>query len=249
MSDLRQLLGEIAHCSIAKAIRLGDSPVSVPCHNVVSLQAGKSFQLPEPWSGQLDTAPLLFVSSNPAIDELEVYPDESWEDGKTIDFFQKRFTSEDGWVIDGRALQQRGTRGRGVSFWGHARNRAREILQREVTPGVDFALTEVVHCKSLKERGVSEALDFCSERYLEKVIASAAAKVLVVYGKHAADAIRGRFGSAMIPQGPGLSLIFIRDTPRMLVFLPHPNRPGPKKTLEARVGDDGLKLIRAHMMK
>jgi len=108
MSDLRQLLGEIAHCPVAKAIRLGDSPVSAPCHNVVSLQAGKSFQLPEPWSGQIDTAPLLFVSSNPAIDELEVYPDESWEDGKTTDFFQKRFTSEDGWVIDGRALQQGG---------------------------------------------------------------------------------------------------------------------------------------------
>ena len=108
MSDLRQLLGEIAHCPVAKAIRLGDSPVFVPCHNVVSLQAGKSFQLPEPWSGQIDTAPLLFVSSNPAIDELEVYPDESWEDGKTTDFFQKRFTSEDRWVIDGRALQQGG---------------------------------------------------------------------------------------------------------------------------------------------
>jgi hypothetical protein len=120
-------------------------------------------------------------------------------------------------------------------------------LQREVTPGVDFALTEVVHCKSLKERGVSEALDFCSERYLEKVIAIAAAKVLIVYGKHAADAIRGRFGSMMIPLEHGLSLISIRDIPRMLVFLPHPNRPGPKKTLEARVGDDGLKLIRAHI--
>jgi hypothetical protein len=53
----------------------------------------------------------------------------------------------------------------------------------------------------------------------------------------------------MIPLEHGLSLISIRDIPRMLVFLPHPNRPGPKKTLEASVGDDGLKLIRAHMMK
>jgi hypothetical protein len=247
MSDLRQLLGEISHCSVAKAIRLGDSPVFVPCHNVVSLQAGKSFQLPEPWSGHIDTAPLLFISSNPSIDELEVYPDESWEDEKTTDFFQKRFTSEDGSVIDGRALQQRGTRGRGVSFWGHARNRGREILRREVTPGVDFALTKVVHCKSLKERGVPEALDFCSERYPEGVIAIAAAKVLIVHGKHAADAIRGRFGSVMSPLEHDLSLMSVRDIPRRLVFLPHPNRPGPMKTLEARLGDDGLKLIWAHI--
>jgi hypothetical protein len=120
-------------------------------------------------------------------------------------------------------------------------------LQREVTPGVDFALTEVVHCKSLKERGVPEALDFCSERYLERVIAIAAANVLIVYGKHAADAIRGRFGSVMLPLEHDLSIMSVRGIPRMLVFLPHPNRPGPMKTLEARVGGGGLKLIRAHI--
>jgi hypothetical protein len=51
----------------------------------------------------------------------------------------------------------------------------------------------------------------------------------------------------MIPLEHVLSLISIGDIPRVLVFLPHPNRPGPEKTLEANVGDGGLKLIRGHL--
>jgi hypothetical protein len=53
MGDFHELLGAIAHCAIANAIRSGVSPDSAPCHKVVNLQPGSSFQLPEPWSGQL----------------------------------------------------------------------------------------------------------------------------------------------------------------------------------------------------
>ena len=53
-----------------------------------------------------------------------------------------------------------GSRSRGVSYWGHARNRTREILQREIKPGIDFALTEVVHCsKSRKETWSSRGFE------------------------------------------------------------------------------------------
>jgi hypothetical protein len=37
------------------------------------------------------------------------------------------------------------------------RQRAIELLQRDVRPGVDYALTEIVHCKSKSENGVAEA--------------------------------------------------------------------------------------------
>ncbi len=247
MLSHHQLLNEIAHCSIANAIRSEDSTVSVPCGKIVHLQTGTSFQLPEPWSGQIDTAPLLFISSNPSINELEVYPDESWEDLKTIDFFQSRFTSENAWVVAGRALQRSGSRSRGVAFWGHARNRAREILRREIKPGIDFALTEVVHCKSRKEIGVAEAQNFCSQRYLDKVISVSAAKVLIVYGKCAEAAIRDYRGSVIVPQEHGLSLVSIGGKLRILVFLPHPNNRGSQKTLIANIGDKGLSSIRAHI--
>lgn len=246
MDDSWQLLGEIAHCPIAKSIRSGAS-LDSPCHKIVCLQAGSSFQVPEPWSGRIDSAPILFISSNPSIDREEKYPDESWEDSKAIDFFQERFTSPDGWVINGRALLRTGLRSRGVSYWGHARNRTGEILQRKIKPGIDFALTEVVHCKSRKEQGVPEALNFCIERYLQRVLSISAARVLIIYGKHAKDAVRRRYASLMVPQPHGLSLASIGDIQRMLVFLPAPNERGSLKKLKANVGDEGLSMIRAHL--
>lgn len=250
MDDFRQLLSEISHCSVADAIRSGSSPVAVPCHKIVGLQTGSLFQLPEPWSGQIDIARLLFISSNPSINELEEYPEKSWELHRTTDFFHNRFTSPVGWVVDRRALLRNGLRSDSVRFWGAARDRTAEILQKgrdAVKPGIDFALTEVVHCKSKKERGVSEALHFCSERYLERVLFISAAKVLIVYGRLAKDAVHRRFDSLMSPLPNGLSLVSIRDNPRILVFLPHPNAIGPLKSLRDNVGDDGLSLIRAHL--
>jgi hypothetical protein len=246
MEDFRELLGEIAYCPIARAIRSGDSPVFAPCHKIVSLQTGPSFHLPEPWSGQIDKAPLLFISSNPSIDEHEEYPDQFWESHRTTDFFHNRFTSSAGWVNDGLcALRRDGSRGGWVRFWASARGRASEILRKkrnEVVPGVDFALTEVVHCKSRNEEGVEEARDFCSERYLKRVLSASAAEVFIVFGKPAKDAIHRCLGSAM-----NLSLISVGDYQRMLVFLPGPNARGPKKTLEANIGEDGLSRIRAHL--
>jgi hypothetical protein len=252
MNGSQQLLTEIAHCSIAKAIRFGDFPDSVQCHKIVSLQTGSSFQLPEPWSGRMDIAQLLFISSNPSIDELEKYPDQSWESHLTTDFFHNRFTSATGWVKNGLypLLQNDTYRQKHVRFWACTRARACEILQKGknlIVPGIDFALTEVVHCKSRNEMGVKESQDFCSQRYLERVLSVSVAKVLIVYGKPAKDALHRRLGHLMTPQPQGLSLASIGDSPRMLVFLPHPNERGSKKSLKDNVGDDGLSLIRAHL--
>ena len=72
MSEVSQLLGEIAHCSIANEIRSGNSHVSIPCREIVSVQTGVVFQLPEPWSGQIDIAPLLFISSNPSLMNMKI---------------------------------------------------------------------------------------------------------------------------------------------------------------------------------
>jgi hypothetical protein len=96
MADVRGLLGEIVHCSVANEIRFGTS-ISCPCHKIVRLQTSASFQLPEPWSGQIDVAPILFISSSPSIDELELYPDQSWDSDRTADFFYNRFNSSAGW--------------------------------------------------------------------------------------------------------------------------------------------------------
>ena len=43
--------------------------------------------------------------------------------------------------------------------------------------GLDYALTEVVRCKSRQERGVPEALGTCSSRYLARTLELSAARV------------------------------------------------------------------------
>ena len=112
----------------------------------------------------------------------------------------------------------------------------------KIEPGVDFALTEVVHCKSLMGSGVLEAREFCSKRYLERVLSVSAAKVLVVCGEKARAVVVSRFGPT-----PDLSILSIGGRPRIVTFLAAPAAFGGKKTLVGKYGDAGLSLIRTHL--
>ena len=64
---------------------------------------------------------------------------------------------------------------RWVRYWAAVRRRAGELLGREAVPGVDYAMSEVVHCKSARERGVGSALGECVPRYLEALVAASGA--------------------------------------------------------------------------
>jgi hypothetical protein len=154
-SALVRLLDEIVHCPVVDACHRGEPS---PCSQVVATQddADVPFQVPEPWSGHLETAPILFLSSNPSIDDLgqEEYPAHDWAPDKTRAFFNCRFGGSGGFnqIQDGShmALKSR-ERGKSVSFWSSVKKHARDILGYEAVPGVDYALSEVVHCKSRKE--------------------------------------------------------------------------------------------------
>ncbi len=109
--DPRQLLLEIANCRIAKGILAG-KPSHHPCQTIVSSQDGGTFQLPEPWVGQIDRAPILFISSNPSFDKEEYFPadnEEKWPPDRIVDFFQNRFTSPSGWVKGLKVLHSDGS--------------------------------------------------------------------------------------------------------------------------------------------
>ena len=55
-------------------------------------------------------APILFLSSNPSINELEMPPDSSLELQQIIDFSQNRLSSSSRWVDRLCALRKDGTR-------------------------------------------------------------------------------------------------------------------------------------------
>src|SRR5207245_8440907 len=94
----RRLLLEITRCPNVATCR---SALDHPCAKVVGVQRkvpDADFRVPEPWNGSLARAPLLFVASNPSLDDplgppraREVYPTPTWTEADTADFFENRF--------------------------------------------------------------------------------------------------------------------------------------------------------------
>ena len=228
MEGAAQLLDEIAHCPIARACLAGDP--DLPCYPIVSSQGATAehFQAPEPWSGHLQTAPILFLSSNPSLGADEVYPTAcSWPTSRVVDFFDARFEQrEEPWVdTQMRALRTDGAprSGRGTRFWIACRARASELLGRDATPGIDYAFAEVVHCKSKDEHGVAEALAACAELWLSRLLDAAEARVVVLFGSRARTAIERVYHVTMTLEAPLSRPIEIEGHTRLLVALPHLN--------------------------
>jgi hypothetical protein len=71
------LLNDIVRCRIATDVLRGRARADHPCTTIVMSQSVTDpavFQVPEPWSGRLDRAPILFLCCKPSINEQEVYP-------------------------------------------------------------------------------------------------------------------------------------------------------------------------------
>jgi hypothetical protein len=237
----RSLLLSIARCrEVGPALR----GAGHPCAAVVGVQQAASvaaFQVPEPWSGHLEFAPILFVSSNPALGTTEAYPGGAATDDALVDYFDNRFDGH--WIRDGvYARNTDGSYADAQRFWVEVRARAAEVLERLPVPGHDYALTEVVHCKSSREQGVVAARDPCAQRFLAPVIAQARACLLVGLGAHARDVLgaRLRLRPGKCVHGP----LPIAGRTRMVVLLPHPNFRGGR-TFGGNVTPDELARVRA----
>lgn len=245
----RKLFLAIAHCPVIRGIRAGQMPNS-PCTAIVNLQARRppEAQIAEPWVGHLDAAPILFIASNPGWDEGDggIAPEgEAEDEDKLIDRFVSYFDKDKKYSVDGiRGLNADGKpQLRWVRYWAFAKRRAMELLSPTVVPGLDYALTEVVHCNSKSEAtgAVWEALKECGPRYLHPVLARSPAKLVVVVGKvAAAEFARQGYDPAQRLIGPTP----LADRDRLIAFLPHPNSRGGPKTFAANLPDH-LDRIRA----
>lgn len=246
----KQLLHEITHCpEMLHCLKGVDS--GYPCSKIVNLQGSTSItehHLPEPWSGEIDKASILFISSNPSISDQEIFPTGSWTDERIYDYFHNRFGDGDQeWIINGtKSLRKDGSHGRATMFWAGVKARAKELLERDPVPGLDYALTELVHCKSKQELGVPEALDQCVSRYFQKVLAVSTAKVIVGLGNLAKGVIHSEYklhGDKSL-YGP---LPFLGKH-RMVALLPHPNAR-MVRSFEKILSEDELKLLRLFVKK
>ena len=223
------LLGTITHCPNVKAHFRNQA---TPCREIIDSQGMSTledFQVPEPWNGKIERAPLLFISSNPSISEKEQYPSWNAPETRLQDFFQHRFGGgEKQWVKDGKyALTQDGSYERATPYWSEIKNRAFELLSKKAVPGTDYAISEIVHCKSRNNIGVDEALKECAQRYLSRVLEISSAAVVVYVGKKAEHYIKDvlEINENQSLVGP----LMHGGRKRLILFLPAPGSSLPRK--------------------
>lgn len=224
-TDAKDLLIQIASCQVAKE-EFQNPGKHISCSPIIRGQRATSwsnFQVPEPWTGHLASAPLLSLSSNPSISYTEKYPTGGWQVNDVIDFFEDRF--EGHWVKAGKqALQLDGSYGNAVRYWSNIRSRAEELLGKSPVPGVDYVLSEVVHCKSISEAGVREALHTCAKRYLGQILELFPATVIVLVGKKALE-VWNNVSSVPLAADQkmeGTALTELNGKKRAIIYMPHP---------------------------
>ena len=235
--ESHQLLCEVVRCSSVSAARANGEH---PCATIVRSQDPfpGEFQPPTPWVGEASQAPILFVGSNPSFGGNEYYPAIDWTDEDLVDFFDFAFSGEHAQIKDGiYARQADGSYGSFVRTWAGIRGRAKELLQRNPNPGMDYAMTEIVRCRSRDEIGVESARDHCADLYLERTIELSSARVIVALGSQVRGWLRKRWHLQPRP----VSEIELNGMTRMIAFLPHPTSFG-SKTFESVMPDELARL-------
>lgn len=273
-------LVEVARCPILRGILEGET--GHPCGTVVGVQWDAAVsvderrarwhtehQLPEPWSGDLSRARVLFVSSNPSIggkparsgapavpavaasppaSELASQPSLRYGVGAHP---RDSWTDEE--IIDfyarrfvsriapgGRFVLPDGRPGGYQRFWGWAENRLKEIIPDGVM-GVDGCLTELVRCKSRNEVGVRAARPVCTTSFLARTIALSGARLIVAVGAHASR----HFG---LEPGELRPPALIEGRERQIISLRHPaSSLNPKRFATALEDPADLELLRSYL--
>ena len=265
-----QLAKKICACSeLNKAL----SGSGHPCQKVAQTQDAMIMgneslrQRPEPWIGNLQEAKVLFVSSNPSISDdenvnvREDFPTFGWAEEKAAQFFLNRFDNQiekpHGTFnyknrvnflyrsVDGEYRGKGGKSDKPIDTWQGIHLRAVEILGENCNPTENYALTEVVKCKSKAEVGVPEASSKCIDQWMQKVMEIAPTNLVVVIGAparnnfaHKISGIGTEFGTdpkgykELGQQGRALRDIKISDfggKRRLYIFNWHPTSMIPNK--------------------
>jgi uracil-DNA glycosylase len=198
---------------------------------------------------------VVFVSSNPGIGTVsqgqppstaEAYPVAAWPDDKIVEFLGRRFdqsVSPRPFARDFRHLQRDGHYShKSTRFWLSVQRRAEELLGDEADPSRNYVMTEVVHCKSKGETGVTLAAETCARRYLDDIVSLTAAPIVVVVGKQAHLGLHEH--PPHLPEPPYLCTAELGGRPRELVFIWHPAAFQGPKTIGGLHGSESMARLK-----
>jgi hypothetical protein len=251
-AEARRLALEIARCPLI-AECLAHPLSGHPCDKVVGWQRR---QLPhrytaDPWVGHLSVAPILFVSSNPSADDgvEPLAPGEivwSSNDDLILQVSDRYFDEGQTPGVEG-GIYQVDAEGRRapnwIRYWAFARARAAELLGCAPRPGLDYALTEVVHCGSKGEHGVWEAVTVCAPRYLSRVLELSPATVVVCVGSVAKWVFEKQLGIGGDSALWGPDNVAGRE--RAVLRIPAPGARRVRRSLNAHLTTEQLDRLRA----
>lgn len=252
------LRGDASHC---RKVVLCQTALEPP---IADSLWQRKHHLPEPWVGDIERAQLLFLSSNPygrrcydatpapppygriaefngarveehpSLERAFEAPKAEWSDAQLLD---KAATLFKVWAEPKGTrlyLDEEKTLDKESPYWSAARCFAESVLHQPV-PGSDYALMEIVRCKSPEEEGVEEAAKECVPRYLDRTLELSPAPVVVVMGRSARQVVRRLTGFA--DYGPVSPPLPLGGQKRTLVFLAHPSSRGSKYRKKLNAAD------------
>jgi hypothetical protein len=238
-----RLLNDITHCdNIARFVA---APAEAnPCAKIVALQQRDVadyriglHRVPEPWSGHLSEAPILFLAANPSADLgfAADFPYWSSPEGVLVDIFERAF--ETSISDDIYPVSQDGSRSaRWVRNWAFIRGRARELIPG-AKGGKDYVVSDIVHCKSRSREGVTDQCALaCGQKWLRKVVTLSGASVIIGLGIAARSVLPKIFSEANL-QAPLTGPVPLAGRARYVAFLPHSNAH-QRRTILGVVGEE-----------
>lgn len=169
-----------------------------PCHRFSATQAEEP--VPEPWRGDIERAPLLFILPNAVFDGKGREPCAQETHAQIASHF----------CSTAHTLKFPPT-----PLWRSIARRARELYGRsDISPEYDFAVTAVVHCRTNRQIGVA-TLAHCAKRHLANVLSISHAGVIACFGESVHAAVED-----CLAQNDGL---LPRPAP-LVIALPLPKR-------------------------
>lgn len=270
----RDLLLRIAKCE--SFLNFNDQPTQEePCSSILLSQRKLGLTdperyLPVPWQGHIETAKILFISSNPSVlgrgdNEASYGPKASWLKDKNndeiiVDFYECRFDDDRQWTHNNiyyRCTPQYPLNfsKHWVRYWASVRILAAEILDKDISeilaPRINYALAEIVHCQANGEDGVCKARRICTGKYLDSILEVAQkAKIIVLLGTQAVDTFNERYslnlkafaGINQDKEHVSVGEVCLGNVERLIIALPHPNSRGKRRFTDCLTRDEIRKI-------